>query len=114
MLSLLTWIILSTPGSLKSSEDWCLKVGELYESMEIHSVTASKGDTSKLGVFGGNVEKTIYEFLEDFEICLMGWGTNVQKASLLYNHHLSNDIKAKLVGDGDNLDVIYKHLTDHQ
>ena len=46
--------------------------------MEIHSINHSKGDTSDVGIFTGNVGKSVYEFLEDVEMAFLAWGNNKQ------------------------------------
>ena len=43
--------------------------------MEIHSINHSKGD---VGIFTGNVGKSVYEFLEDVEMVFLAWGNNKQ------------------------------------
>ena len=45
---------------------------------------------------------TIYEFLNSAEIAYMGWGNSVQRANRLYNRHLSEEIKSKLINTSDS------------
>ena len=87
---------------LDSAENWCLKIEELYTKAEIHSINTSKGDTSDVGIFSDNAKVTVYEFLESAEIAYLGWGNSVQKANRLYNHHLSEEIKSKLINMSDS------------
>ena len=79
------------------AETWCLNTERLYNLAEVHSINTSKGDTSDVGVFSDNSEVTVYEFLETAEIAYLGWGNSVQKANRLYNRHLSEEIKGKLI-----------------
>ena len=87
---------------LDSAENWCLKVEELYNKAEVHSINTSKGDASDVGVFSDNAKVTVYEFLESAEIAYLGWGNSVQKANRLFNHHLSEEIKGKLINMSDS------------
>ena len=87
---------------LDDAENWCLKVEELYNKAEIHSINTSKGDTADVGVFSDNAKVSVYEFLEAAEIAYLGWGNSVQKANRLYNCHLSDEIKSKLINKSDS------------
>ena len=84
------------------AENWCLKVEELYNKAEVHSINTSKGDAADVGIFSDNAKVTVYEFLEAAEIAYLGWGNSVQKANRLYNHHLSEEIKSKLINLSDS------------
>ena len=70
--------------------NWCLKIEELYNNAEIHSINSSKGDTNDVGIFSDIAKVTIYEFLNSAEIAYMGWGNSIQRANRLYNQHLSS------------------------
>ena len=48
-----------------------------------------------------NADKTIFEFLESFELGYIDWGNNRQRASKL-SKHLSDDLKDKLMTRSDN------------
>ena len=87
---------------LDEAETWCSKVEELYNEAEIHSINMSKGDIADIGMFSDNTKITVYEFLEAAEIAYLGWGNSIQKANRLYNRHLSEEIKAKLVSKSDS------------
>ena len=87
---------------LDDTENWCLRVEVLYNKAEIHSINTSKGDTADVGIFSDNAKVTIYEFLESAEIAYLGWGNSVQKANRLYNRHLSEEIKSKLINKSDS------------
>ena len=82
---------------LDDAENWFLRVEVLYIKAEIHSINTSKGDTTDVGVFSDNAKVTVYKFLEAAEIAYLGWGNSVQKANRLYNCHLSEEIKSKLI-----------------
>ena len=87
---------------LDEAENWCLRVEVLYSKAEIHSINTSKGDTAVMGIFSDNAKATVYEFLEAAEIADLGWGNSVQKANRLYNRHLSEEIKSKLIDKSDS------------
>ena len=61
-----------------------------------------KGNTADVGVFSHNAKITIDEFLKSAEIAYLGWGNSVKKANRLYNHHLSEEIKSKLINKSDS------------
>ena len=73
-----------------------------YNKAEIHSINSSKGDTNDVGVFSDNAMVTIYEFLNSAEIAYMGWRNSRQRANRLYNPHLSEEIKSKLINKSDS------------
>lgn len=81
---------------LDCAENWCLKIEEMYNKAEVHSIHTSKGDSADVGIFSDNAKVTIYEFLEAAEIGYLGWGNSKQKVNRLYNRHLSEDIKINL------------------
>ena len=87
---------------LDEAENWCLRIEVLYNKAEIHSINTSKGDTADVGIFSDNAKVTVYEFLEAAEIAYLGWGNSVQKANRLYNRHLSEEIKSKLINKSDS------------
>ena len=87
---------------LNDAENWCLKVEMLYNKAEIHSINTSKGDTADVGTFSDIAKVSVYEFLEAAEIAYLGWGNSVQKANRLYNRHLSEEIKSKLINKSDS------------
>ena len=79
-----------------------MRVEELYNKAEVHSINTSEGDSSDVGVFSDNAKVTIYEFLESAEIAYLGWGNSIQKANRLNNKHLSDEIKSKLIIKSDS------------
>ena len=82
---------------LDYAENQCLKVEETYSMAEVHSINTSKGDTADVGILSDNATMTIYEFLESAEIAYLGWGNSTKKANRMYNKHLSEEIKNKLI-----------------
>ena len=52
----------------------------------------------------------VFEFLESAELAYLGWGNSVQKANRLYNRHLSEKIKARLIDISDNYDLMKQCL----
>ena len=74
----------------------------MYNKAEVHSINTSKGDSADVGIFSDNAKVTIYEFLEAAEIAYLGWGNSKQKANRLYNRHLSEEIKNKLINMSDS------------
>ena len=100
----------SVKSLLDQANNWILQVEIIYSSSEAHAVSNSKGDISNIGVFTDNAEKTVYEFLEEIEIGLLGWGTSRQRAAQIYNRHLSEDIKSRTLDCSDNFSDIKKWL----
>ena len=98
---------------LDTAENWCLRTEELYNKPKIHSINTSKGDTADVGVFSDNAKVTIYEFLESAEIAYLGLGNSVQKANRLYNRHLSEEIKSKLINKFDSYMEMKQWLVQH-
>ena len=41
---------------------------QAYTSAEVHSIKGSPGDIADVGIFSNNTDKTVFEFLESFEL----------------------------------------------
>ena len=67
---------------LERTDTWKIVMEILYSRLEAHAITSNKGDTSKLTIFSDNSEKTVYEFFDALELCMMGWGTGRQRARI--------------------------------
>ena len=83
------------------AENWCLNV---------------EGDTNDVGVFLDNAKVTIYKFLNSIEIAYIGWGNSIQRTNRLYNRHLSEEIKSKLINKFDEAEVnpaVWLSLENH-
>ena len=96
---------------LEKADNWILDMEQLYVRSEAHVSTTGKGNLDHLGVFTNNAAKTIYEFFDDAEMALMGWGNSRQRAYQLFNH-LSEPIKAKLEDISDNYAQIKARLIE--
>ena len=86
---------------LDSAESWALHVVQAYTSAKVHSIKGSPGDISDVGIFSDNADKTVFEFLESFELGYIDWGNNRQCASKLCKY-LSDNLKDKLMTRSDN------------
>ena len=53
---------------MDSAESWALHIIQVYTSAEVHSIKGSPGDIADVGIFSDNADKTIFEFLEAFEL----------------------------------------------
>ena len=91
-----------TKSLLDNANDWIINVEHIYSSSEAHASCSVKGDLSGVGIFSNNANKSIYEFFEDLEIALVGWGSNKQRAMLVFSRHLTEDIKAKSLNISDD------------
>ena len=67
----------------------------------MHSIKGSPGDIADVGIFSNNADKTVFEFLESFELGYIDWGNNRHYASKLCKH-LSDDLQDKLMTRSDN------------
>ena len=56
--------------------------------------------------------RTIYEFFQELEMAIMGWGNNQQRGNKVYNYHLSTEIKAKTVYKMDDYEALKKWLKE--
>ena len=84
------------------AQGWSLQVETAYNEAEVHSINTSKGDDTEVGVFSDNADITIFEFLETAELAYLGKGNSAQKANRLFNKHLSEEIKLKVINISDN------------
>ena len=103
-------LVSSVKNLLDQANNWILQVEIIYSTSEAHAIGSSKGDTSNIGIFTDNADKTVYEFLDEIEIALLGWGTSRQRAAQLYNRHLSEDIKSRTLDCSDNFPDLKKWL----
>ena len=82
---------------LNTANEWIINVKHTYSTSEAHAISSAKGNVGAVGTFSDNADKTVFEFLEQLDLSLTGWGSNSQRASELYHNHLSEDIKTKTV-----------------
>ena len=97
---------------LDKAEAWGSHIVQTYTNAEVHSIKGSPGDVANVGVFSDNADKTIFEFLESFELGYIDWGNNRQRASKLLNH-LSDDLKDKLITRSDNYALMRELLVQN-
>ena len=95
-----------------SAESWGSHVVQAYSNAEVHSIKGSPGDVANVGIFSNNADKTIFEFLESFELGYIDWGNNRQHASKL-SKHLSDDLKDKLMTRSDNYALMREWLVQN-
>ena len=95
---------------MDKAQNWCLTIEQAYNKAEVHSINTSKGDTEDVGTFSDNSEITIFEFLEAAELAYLGWGNSVQKVNRLYDRHLSEEIKSRLINICDNYELMKQWL----
>ena len=53
---------------LESAESWALLVVQTYTSAKVHSINGSPGDIADVGIFSDKADKTVFEFVEYFEL----------------------------------------------
>ena len=97
---------------LDQAEAWGSHIVQAYTNAEVHSIKGSPGDVANVGVFSDNAVKTIFEFLDSFELGYIDWGNNRQRASKLSNH-LSDDLKDKLITRSDNYALMREWLVQN-
>ena len=94
---------------LNNAESWALHIVQVYTSAEVHLIKGSPGDIADVGIFSNYADKTVFEFLESFELGYIDWGNNRQHASKLCKH-LSDDLKDKLMTRSDNYALMREWL----
>ena len=57
---------------MDKAQTWCLKIEDLYNRTEVHSINTSKGDVADVGIFSDNSQITVFEFLEVAELAYLG------------------------------------------
>ena len=96
-------------GILDSADDWVMNVENIYARSEAHAISDSRGDISRLIIFNNNAEKTVFEFIDEADMAMLGWGTSKQRATLL-SQHLSEEIKSRTAEFSDNFSRIREWL----
>ena len=66
---------------LDQAEAWGSHIVSAYTNAEVHSIKVSPGDIANIGIFSDNTDKTIFKFLELFELGYIDWRNNQQRAS---------------------------------
>ena len=66
---------------------------QAYTNAEVHSIKGSPGEVTEVCLFS---DKTVFDFLEAFELGYIDWRNNKQHTSKL-TKHLSDDLKDKLL-----------------
>ena len=94
---------------LGRADDWVVHVESIYARSEAHAISDARGDITKIGVFANNAEKTVFEFIEETDLGMLGWGTSKQRASLLCKH-LSEEIISRIADFSDDFSKIRKWL----
>ena len=94
---------------LDSAESWSSQILQAYTNAEVHSIKGFPGDVDDVDVFSNNANKTIFEFLESFELGYIERGNNRQRANKLLKH-LSADLKDKLMTRSDNYALMREWL----
>ena len=94
---------------LDKADDWVVHVESIYARSEAHAISDARGDITKIGIFANNAEKTVFEFIEETDLGMLGWGTSKQRASLLCKH-LSEEIKSRIADFSDDFAKIREWL----
>ena len=89
-----------------------MQIVQAYTNFEVNSIKGSPGDIADVGVFSDNADKTLFEFLESFELGYIDWGNNCQCASKL-SKHLSDDLKDKLMTRSDSYALMREWLVQN-
>ena len=98
-------------GILKRAEKWKQELKRVWNKKEIFSVTQpSKDSMAEVGVFKGNAEINIFDFLRKFDSYLSG--PTAQRVDRLFNNHLSEAIKNKVPHLSDDLVGLRQYLVD--
>ena len=94
---------------LDAADDWVMNVENIYARSEAHAISDARGDISRLIMFNNNAEKTVFEFIDEADMAMLGWGTSKQRASLL-SQHLSEEIKSRTAEFSDNFSKLREWL----
>ncbi len=94
---------------LDKADDWVVHVESIYARSEAHAISDARGDITKIGIFANNAEKTVFEFIEETDLGMLGWGTSKQRASLVCKH-LSEEIKSRIADFSDDFAKIREWL----
>jgi len=94
---------------LDAADDWVMNVENVYARSEAHAISDARGDISRLIIFNNNAEKTVFEFIDEADMAMLGWGTSKQRASLL-SQHLSEEIKSRTAEFSDNFSKLREWL----
>ena len=78
----------------------------------MHSIKGSPSEVTDVGIFSDNANKTMYKFLEAFELGYIDWRNNRQCASKLTTH-LSDDLKDKLLTHFNSYELMREWLINN-
>ena len=94
---------------LDRAESWVMSMVQAYTNAEVHSIKGSPGDIADVGIFSDKTDKTVFEFLNAFELGYIDWGNNRQCASKLCKN-LSDDLQDKLMTPSDSYELMREWL----
>ena len=80
----------------------------LYTACDAHGVSGVRGDITYIIVFTDNSDKTVYEFFNEIEMSLMGWGMNGQPVDDVSESYCA--IKSHLIQDYGSADRIVSDI----
>ena len=87
-------IISSVKHQLTRAEEWSRHLINKYNSLGMHETQSSHRIAIEVTKFTEDSEQTVFEFLEDFDSCYRGRGSDNVKATQMWKTHLSASIQA--------------------
>lgn len=87
--------------ALDAADDWILNIESVCARSEAHAISESRGDITRLGRFANNANKTLFEFIDEVDLAMFGWGTSKQREALL-SGYLNKEIKFRTAEFSDN------------
>ena len=91
---------------ISDARDWCTNLTGRYDQLDCANKPVDSKLFEGLGVFTEDSETSIYEFLKRFDTFMEDMGSKSDRATLLYEQHLDENIKlmtVQLRGDLDKL-----------
>ena len=86
-----------TSGTLREARTWCSDLRERYSKLGCDKKPLEKKIHENLEKFTRESELNVFEFLRRFEQLVDEQGTEENKAELLYENYLSNDLKDEIL-----------------
>ena len=89
---------------LTEARDWCTRLINRYDELDCANKPVDRKLFEGLGTFTEDSEVSIYEFLKKFDTYMEDTGSKADRAALLYEQHLDDNIKLLTVDLRADLD----------
>ena len=105
-----TAALMQAGNILSEARDWCSNLISRYDELDCANRPVDSKLFDSLGIFTETSETSVYEFLRKFDTFMEDMGSKADRAALLYEQHLDDNIKLLTVDLRADLDKLKEWL----